>query len=145
MYRKGSSTVSECLGKPFKRLNLVDFASADSSEPHQIIDPAISKNLPYSRGYSSNVRRLFSGFKIRFSTERYATDWINLEIGIAMGCTISLILFVLAMEMGGASSADLSGECYMPSLKVFMDDTTILCSTEKETRRMLVRLDALMN
>ncbi|GFO26767.1 reverse transcriptase [Plakobranchus ocellatus] len=42
-----------------------------------------------------------------------------------MGCTISPILFVLAMEVifrvaeGGASLADLGGGCYMPPLKAF--------------------------
>ncbi|GFO48358.1 reverse transcriptase [Plakobranchus ocellatus] len=68
-----------------------------------------------------------------------------------MGCTISLILFVLALEVifraaeRGASPADLGCGCYMPSLKAFMDDTSLLCFKENETRRMLVRLDALMN
>ncbi|GFO13736.1 reverse transcriptase [Plakobranchus ocellatus] len=42
-----------------------------------------------------------------------------------MGCTISLILFVLAMEVilraakEDASPADLGSECYMPSQKGF--------------------------
>ncbi|GFN92344.1 reverse transcriptase [Plakobranchus ocellatus] len=68
-----------------------------------------------------------------------------------MGFTISQILFVLAMEVilraaeKVASPADLGGGCCTPPLKAFMDDTTILCSKENETRRMLVRIDALMN
>ncbi|GFO16342.1 reverse transcriptase [Plakobranchus ocellatus] len=33
----------------------------------------------------------------------------------------------------------------MPLLKAFMDDTTIICSKEDETRRMLTRLDDLMS
>ncbi|GFO36198.1 reverse transcriptase [Plakobranchus ocellatus] len=41
----------------------------------------------------------FGGFKMRFLTERYTTGWINLEVGISMGCTISPILLVLAMEV----------------------------------------------
>ncbi|GFO26816.1 reverse transcriptase [Plakobranchus ocellatus] len=62
-----------------------------------------------------------------------------------MECTTSPILFVLAMEVilraagGSASPADLGGGCYIPPLKTFIDDTTIL------SRRMLVRLNALMN
>ncbi|GFO28284.1 reverse transcriptase [Plakobranchus ocellatus] len=84
---------------------------------------------------------------MKFSIERYTADLISLEVGIAMGCTISPILFVLAMEVilrtaeGGASSADLGGRCYMPPPKAFMADTTVL--KKKETRRMLVRLNAL--
>ncbi|GFN90146.1 reverse transcriptase [Plakobranchus ocellatus] len=60
-----------------------------------------------------------------------------------MGCIISPILLVLAMEVI-LRAADLGGGCYMPPLMAFMDDTTILCSKENETRRMLVWPDALM-
>ena len=92
----------------------------------------------------------FSDFRMRFSTNSYTTEWINLEIGIAMGCTISPILFVMAMEVilkaaeNSAGPANLGGGCYMPSLKAFMDDTTIICTNNEETRRMLERLDVLM-
>ena len=67
-----------------------------------------------------------------------------------MGCTISPILFVMAMEVilkaaeDSAGPANLGGGCYMPPLKAFMDDTTIICSKEDETHRMLERLDVLM-
>ncbi|GFO03436.1 reverse transcriptase [Plakobranchus ocellatus] len=92
----------------------------------------------------------FSGFRMRFSTNNY-TNWINLEVGIAMGCTISPILFVMAMEVilkaaeGSAGPANLGGRCSMPPLKAFMDDTTIICSKEDETKRILMRLDNLMS
>ncbi|GFN77559.1 reverse transcriptase [Plakobranchus ocellatus] len=68
-----------------------------------------------------------------------------------MGCTISPILFVMAMEVilkaagGSAGPANLGGGCSMPPLTAFMDDTTIICSKEDETRRMLTRLDDLMS
>ncbi|GFN79042.1 reverse transcriptase [Plakobranchus ocellatus] len=93
----------------------------------------------------------FSEFRMRFSTNEYTTKWINLEVGIAMGCTISPILFVMAMEVilkateGSAGPANLGGGCSMPPLKVFMDNTIIICSKEDETRRMLTRLDILMS
>ncbi|GFO26852.1 reverse transcriptase [Plakobranchus ocellatus] len=69
-----------------------------------------------------------NGFKMTFSTERYTTDWINVEIGIAMGCTISPILFVLAMEVilsaaeRSASPADLGGGFYKTTRKAFIHD-----------------------
>ncbi|KAK3789551.1 hypothetical protein RRG08_060324 [Elysia crispata] len=92
----------------------------------------------------------FSGYRMKFSSISYTTDLINLELGIAMGCIISPILFVMAMEVilkaakDRAGLANLGGDCYMPPLKAFMDDTTIICSKEEETRRMLERLDILM-
>ncbi|GFS24343.1 reverse transcriptase [Elysia marginata] len=74
----------------------------------------------------------FSGFRMSFSTSDYTTNWINLEMGIVMGCTISQILYVMAMEVilktaeGSAGPANLGGGCSMPPLKAFMDDTTII-------------------
>ncbi|GFO01413.1 reverse transcriptase [Plakobranchus ocellatus] len=60
-------------------------------------------------------------------------------------------MFVMAIEVilkaaeGSAGFANLGGGCSMPPLKAFMDDTTIICSKEDETRRMLTRLDVLMS
>ena len=51
---------------------------------------------------------------------------------------------ILKATEGSARPANLGGGCYMPPLKAFMDDTTIICSNEDETRRMLERLDVLM-
>ncbi|GFS19524.1 reverse transcriptase [Elysia marginata] len=78
----------------------------------------------------------FSGFRMRFSTSGYTTKWINLEVGIVMGCTTSLILFVMAIEAAedSAGPANLGGGCSMPPLKAFMVDTTIVCSKEDGTR-----------
>ena len=87
---------------------------------------------------------------MRFSTNSYTTDWINLEIGIAMGCTISPILIVMSTEVivkaakGNVRPSNLGAGCYMSLLKAFIDDTTITCSNEDETCRMLERLDVLM-
>ena len=95
--------------------------------------------------------KYFNSFRMRFSTNSYTTDWINLEIGIAMGCTISPILFVIAMEVilkaaeGSTGPANLRGGCYMPPLKAFMDDTTVICSNETETCQILERLCGLMS
>ena len=95
--------------------------------------------------------KYFNGFWVRLSTNSHNTDWINLEIGIAMGCTISPILFVMAMEVilkaaeGRAGWANLGGVFYMSPLKAFMDDTTVICSNEAETCRMLERLEGLMS
>ncbi|GFS06192.1 reverse transcriptase [Elysia marginata] len=51
---------------------------------------------------------------------------------------------ILKAAEGSAGPANLGGGCSMPLLKAFMDDTTIICSKEEETRRMLARLDTLM-
>ncbi|KAK3735128.1 hypothetical protein RRG08_054480 [Elysia crispata] len=136
-----------------EKLNLdviwLDLANAYGSVPHQMIQLALSMyHVP--EDIQVMLDDYFSGFRMRFSTNSYTTDWINLEIEIAMGCTISPILFVMAMEVilkaaeDSAGPTNLGGGCYMPPLKAFMDDTTIICSKEDETRRMLERLDLLM-
>ena len=51
---------------------------------------------------------------------------------------------ILKAAEDSAGPANLGGDCYMPPLKAFMDHTTIICSKEDETRRMLERLDVLM-
>ncbi|GFN92640.1 LOW QUALITY PROTEIN: reverse transcriptase [Plakobranchus ocellatus] len=90
----------------------------------------------------------FSEFRIGLSTNDYTTIWINLEVRIASGCTISPTLFVMAMEVilkvaeGSAGPASQGGGCSMPPLKAFKDVTTIICSKEDETRRMLTRLES---
>ncbi|MCG8432275.1 MAG: hypothetical protein MJA29_14040, partial [Candidatus Omnitrophica bacterium] len=89
-------------------------------------------------------------FQMRFSTKQYTTNWIDLEVGIAKGCTISPILFVLAMQVilkaaeQHTKGPDLGEGCYMPPLKAFMDDTTVLTSEEDQARNMLQRLDKLV-
>ena len=82
----------------------------------------------------------FSGFRMMFSTNSHTTEWSNLEIGIPMDCTISPILFVMAMEVILAAAAEstaqvnVGGRCYMPHLKTFTDNTTIMCPNEDEAR-----------
>ena len=135
------------------KLNLdviwLDVANAYGSVSHQMIQLAL-RMYHVPELIQVMLHDYFSGFRMRFSTNSYTTDWINLEIGIAMGCTISPTLFVMAMEVilkaaeDSAGPANLGGGCYMLLLKVFMDDTTIICSKEDETRRMLECLDVLM-
>ena len=136
-----------------EKLNLdvssLDLANAYGSVPHQMIQLAL-RMYHVPEDIQVKLDDYFSGFRMRFSTNSHTTDWINLEIGIAMGCAISPILFAMAMEVilkaaeDSAGPANLGGGCYMSPLKAFMDDTTIICSKEDETRRMLERLDVLM-
>ena len=67
-----------------------------------------------------------------------------------MGCTISPILFVMAIEVTLKATEDSAGPANLgvvatcPALKAFMHDTTMICSKEDETRRTIERLDVLM-
>ena len=127
----------------------LDLANAYGSVPHDMIQLALEMHhVP--ENIRNMLRKYFDGFSMRFSTKEYTTDWINLEVGIAMGCAISPILFVLAMEvilraaMSTARQTDLGDGYKIPPLKAFMDDTTVLSSKESETRHVLERLDEII-
>ena len=89
----------------------------------------------------------FDGFHMQFTTKEYTKNWKRLEVGIAMGCLVSPILFVLAMQLllkateNNADIAEFSGGFQMPPVKAFMDDTTILSSKESTTRKILTLMD----
>ncbi|GFR91728.1 reverse transcriptase [Elysia marginata] len=56
---------------------------------------------------------------------------------------MAMEVILKAAEGSAAGPANLGGGCSIPPL-AFMDDTTIICSKEEETRRMSARLDTLM-
>lgn len=74
----------------------------------------------------------FVGFSIRFTTSKFTTRWIDLQVGIALGFTVSPILFVMAIQaiLEDAScyvlGQRLNDEGTLPLLRAFLDDTTIL-------------------
>lgn len=77
--------------------------------------------------------------------------WVELEVGIPMGCTISPILFVLEMEViigaaekVGPAIASREGEEF-PPLRAFMDDLTLLNPSEEAVVAILTKLEELMN
>ena len=124
----------------------LDLANAYGSVPHEMIQLAL-KMHHVPENICLMLKKYFDGFQMRFSTKEFTTDWINLEVGIAMGCAISPILFVLAMEVilkaatAKTKKTDLGDGHMMPPLKAFMDDTTVISSNEDETRHVLKRLD----
>ena len=128
-----------------EKLNLdvvwLDLANAYRSVPHQMIQLAL-RTYHVPEDIQMMLDKYFNGFRMKFSSNSYTTDWINLEIGIAMGCKISSILFVMAMEVilkaaeGSAGPANLGGGCYMPPLKAFMDDTIIIWTNNPHLMRV---------
>ena len=86
---------------------------------------------------------------MRFAAGDITSSWHPLEKGIMAGCTISVILFVSAMniilseaakECKGPKTKD--GVAH-PSCRAFMDDITVMTRTEIGTRWILKRLEDL--
>ena len=105
-----------------------------------------SENVSCSGPHNETTARLLRNIQNAVSTKDYDTNWIHLQTGIAMGCTVSPILFVLAMQVilkaseKESEGAHLGDGVLMAPLKAFMDDTTILTSSKDEADRMLLRL-----
>lgn len=87
------------------------------------------------------VRKYYDLFKMRFTTGSFTTDWQRLEIGIAAGCTISVILFVLVMEML-LKACECEGAEMLTPLRSFMDDITVLSKCNKTNSWSRMRFKA---
>ena len=76
----------------------LDLANAYGSLPHQLINYALEffhtppciKNL---------VALYYSDLQMCFALQGFTTGWQHLEVGIAMGCALSPILFIAAFEI----------------------------------------------
>ncbi|KAI8516566.1 hypothetical protein Bbelb_051470 [Branchiostoma belcheri] len=127
----------------------LDLANAYGSVPHALIKFAM-QFLWVPEKVTNYIMQYYDNFYMRFSTSEYTTGWQRLEVGIPMGCAISPILFVLAMEvitraaerMGPGMSLEGSDE--LPPIRAFMDDLTLLNPNTKVSQKILDRLDELM-
>ncbi len=131
-----------------KELHVIwlDLANAYGSVPHLLI--AYALEFFYVQ---DNIRTMIMNYfqDMHFALKKVTTGWQQLEVGIAMGCSISPILFVAvfgviligARQVGGVR---LPGGQRLPPLRSYMDDITCLLRTAPCTSRLLKRLDELI-
>ncbi|KAF7659999.1 hypothetical protein LDENG_00290150 [Lucifuga dentata] len=127
----------------------LDLANAYGSVPHQLITFALNFfHIPTP--IQSLVSAYFGNFYVCYITQQAMTGWWQLQKGIAMGCSISPILFTAAFEIiliGGRQMVrgvrTQSGHC-LPALRSYMDDVTTLLQTAACTNRLLKRLEELL-
>ena len=120
----------------------LDLSNAYGSVPHALIEEAM-EFFWFPKELQKMLMQYYNEFVMRFTTEKFTTEWHRLEVGIAAGCTISVILFVLVMEMI-LRSTNVEIHVATPTLKAFMDDITILAKSEKDSNGVLKRLDELI-
>ncbi|XP_035691401.1 uncharacterized protein LOC118426238 [Branchiostoma floridae] len=76
----------------------LDLENAYGSVPHQLIKMALNKcHVPQQA--CRVISQYLDGLQIRFTVNGNTTAWQSLQRGIITGCTISVILFVAAMNL----------------------------------------------
>ena len=122
----------------------LDLANAYGSVPHHLIRMALEFfNFPNKVG--EIIMKYFNSAFMKFTVKNYTTKWQALEIGIMMGCVISPLLFVLAMELILRGAANTSKgvmkneHLTLPPSRAFMDDITILVPSQISADGLLQR------
>ena len=86
------------------------------------------------------MMQYYSKFKMRFTTPNFTTDWHALEVGIAAGCTISVIWFILIMEMVLQDTGFGKDHTKVQSpIKAFMYNVTLLTREKKVMANVMAR------
>ncbi len=128
----------------------LDLANAYGSVPHKLIEFAM-EFFYIPQKLINYLMKYYELFQMRFTTTAYTTGWQDLQVGIPMGCTVSPVLFVMAMEiitrgaMNYGRGVEISPGLVLPPIRSFMDDLTLLNPAVHETENVLERLENLMD
>ncbi|XP_052271350.1 uncharacterized protein LOC127872054 [Dreissena polymorpha] len=124
----------------------LDIANAYGSIPHKLIETAL-KHYHIPDHVQQIINEYFSNIQLRFAVGEQSTPWIRLEKGIVTGCTISVVLFVMGMNLIiNAAKRETKGPkttsgIYLPSNRGFMDDLTVTTATHVQARWVLRALN----
>ncbi|KAJ3582644.1 hypothetical protein NHX12_000397 [Muraenolepis orangiensis] len=127
----------------------LDLENAFGSIPHKLVQFTLTKHHVPSR-CRDLIADYYSNFRMRVSSGEIASSWHKVEIGIITGCTISVTLFSLAMNMLTKSAEP---ECRgprtnsgqrQPPIRAFMDDLTVMTESVPGCRWILKGLEELV-
>lgn len=127
----------------------LDLANAYGSVPHQLI--AFALDFFYiTDNIKTMIMSYFEGMHMCFALQKFTTDLQQLEVGIAMGCSISPILFIAAFEVILIGAWQVVGGVRLPAgrrlppLRSYMDNITCLLRIAPCMSRLLKRMDELI-
>ncbi|KAJ3614940.1 hypothetical protein NHX12_018509 [Muraenolepis orangiensis] len=127
----------------------LDLENAFGSIPHKLVQFTLTKHHVPSR-CRDLIADYYSNFRMRVSSGAITSSWHKVEIGIITGCTISVTLFSLAMNMLTKSAEP---ECRgprtnsgqrQPPIRAFMDDLTVMTESVPGCRWILKGLEELV-
>ena len=113
----------------------LDLANAYGSVPHHLIWMALEFFNFLSKVWEI-IMKFFNSAFMKFTVKNYTPKWQALGIDIMMGCVISPLLFVLAMELIWRGAENTPKEVMknehltLPPSRAFMDDITILVPSQ---------------
>ncbi|XP_053176235.1 uncharacterized protein LOC128359949 [Scomber japonicus] len=126
----------------------LDLANAYGSIPHKLVEVALERHhVPCN--IKALIMDYYNSFHLRFTSGAVTSERHRLEKGIITGCTISVILFALAMNMLVKSAEP---ECRgpttksgirQPPIRAFMDDLTVTTTSVPGCRWILQGLEKL--
>jgi len=122
----------------------LDLANAYGAVPHMLILRAL-RYYHIPKRAMDIIMSYFSGVYGRFSAKELASAWQKFEIGIFMGCVISVILFVMCMNLMDElvkvkvpkTIQYQKVETPVPLLKLFMDDSCLTTSKMCDMQEVL--------
>jgi hypothetical protein len=128
----------------------LDLANAYGSIPHQLIVHALSQ-YKVPQKVQDIIKQYLDKLELRFRVGRNVTSWQRLGKGIITGCTISVTLFVGALNMIiKAAETQCRGPVMRSGvrqkpIKAYMDDMTLTTQAPQGARWILNELDRLLN
>lgn len=127
----------------------LDLANAYGSIPHKLVETTLTKHhVPHH--VADLIMDYYDQFRMRVTAGEVTSEWHKLEVGIITGCTISVTLFALAMNMIVKSAEP---ECRgprtrsgirQPPIRAFMDDLTVTTESVPGCRWILQGLEKLI-
>ena len=128
----------------------LDLTNAYGSIPHKLVETALIKHhIP--EGIRNLIMNYYNNFKLRASSELTTSNWQQLEKGIITGCTISVSLFTLAINMLVKSAETecrgpvSSSGTQQPPIRAFIDDLTVTAPSVHGCRWLLRGLQRLIS
>ncbi len=128
----------------------LDLTNAYGSIPRMLVEVSLEKHHVPQK-VKDLILDYYSKLSLRVSTGQLTSDWHQLEVGIITGCTISVTLFALAMNMlVKAAETECRGPLSksgvrQPPIRAFMDDLTVTTTAVPGARWILQGLERLMS
>mgnify|MGYP000032405906 FL=1 len=110
--------------------------------PHQLIYTAL-QHYHIDCHIQKIVTSYLDGIKLRFSVGDQMTNWQKLKKGIVTGCTVSVVLLIMGMNLLiNSTKRETRGPktqsgIYLPSSRGFLDDLTLTTSCHIQARWIL--------